>query len=102
MALMATRPTRAISAICAMPVTTVQKMIGAISILINLMKASPSGPILAAVSGAQTPSAMPSAMAISTQIQSWDHHGLLLRISAGAVAVAVTLSSRHSSGAAEV
>ena len=89
-----------------MPVTTVQKMIGAISILISLMKASPSGPILAAVLGAQTPSAMPSAMAISTQIQSWVHHGLafglLLRISAGAVAVAVTLSSRHSSGTTEV
>jgi hypothetical protein len=35
----------------AMPCTTVQKMIGAISILISLMKASPNGFICAAMAG---------------------------------------------------
>ena len=37
----------------AMPVTTVQKMMGAIIILISLMKASPSGLICAPSSGAK-------------------------------------------------
>ena len=36
-------PTFFMSSMPAMPVTTVQKMIGAIIILISLMKASPSG-----------------------------------------------------------
>ena len=40
---MPTRPTRFRSSMLAMPCTTVQKMIGAIIILINLMKVSPSG-----------------------------------------------------------
>ena len=40
---MPTRPTFFMSSMLAMPCTTVQKMIGAISILISLMKASPSG-----------------------------------------------------------
>ncbi len=56
-----------------MPCTTVQKMIGAISIRIALMKASPSGCILAPASGLTIPSAMPAAMAMSTWIQSSFH-----------------------------
>ncbi len=99
---MATRPTRAMSAMCAMPVTTVQKMIGAISMRISLMKASPSGPIWAAVSGAHLPSAMPSAIAISTQTHNWVHHGLLRGVSLDAAVVAVTWSSIDISGAAEM
>ncbi len=39
----ATRPTFAMLAMLAMPCTTVQKMIGAMSTRIALMKASPSG-----------------------------------------------------------
>src|SRR5947207_1962432 len=66
---MATRPTRAMSAICAMPLTTVQKMIGAISIRIALMKASPSGCIWAPRSGFTAPSRMPAAIATMT----WTH-----------------------------
>src|SRR5580692_10728488 len=89
MALIATRPTRAMSAMWAMPVTTVQKMIGAISMRMSLMKASPSGPICAARSGSATPSAMPAAMPISTQTQSWVHHGLALRALAGRADVTV-------------
>ena len=78
---MATRPTRAISAICAMPCTTVQKMIGAISIRIALMKASPRGCILAARSGWTIPSAMPIAMAISTCTHNSFHQALVRRFS---------------------
>ncbi len=44
-----------------------QKMIGAMTILISLMKASPSGFIEAPVDGAAIPSAMPHAIATSTQ-----------------------------------
>ncbi len=81
--MIATRPTRVMSAICAMPLTTVQKMIGAISMRISLMKASPNGPMRAAVSGAAIPSAMPTAIAISTQTQSWVHHGDGVRAGVG-------------------
>ena len=49
-----------------MPWTTVQKMIGAIIILISAMKPSPSGFIGIAIFGKKWPSTMPSAMAIST------------------------------------
>ena len=73
----------------ATPVTTVQKMIGAISMRMSLMNASPSGPIWAARSGATMPSAMPSAMAMSTHTQSCAHHGFLRRAVAGAAVVAV-------------
>ena len=48
---MPTRPTFFMSSMLAMPCTTVQKMIGAISILISLMNASPSGFICAPMSG---------------------------------------------------
>ena len=46
-----TRPTFFMSSMLAMPCTTVQKMIGAISILISLMKTSPSGFIWAPSAG---------------------------------------------------
>ena len=51
-----------------MPDTTVQKMIGAITILINLMKPSPSALIqsLVARPGHSQPTTAPSTMAIST------------------------------------
>ncbi len=74
-----------------MPVTTVQKMIGAISMRMSLMKASPSGPIWLARSGAAMPSAIPSAMAISTQAQSLVHQAFFWRVTAGAPGVAVTV-----------
>ena len=49
-----------------MPWTIVQKMIGAIIILIRPMKASPSHFIDLPVAGSYQPSRTPSAMAIST------------------------------------
>ena len=51
-----------------MPDTTVQKMIGAITILISLMKPSPSALIqsLVASAGHSQPTSAPSTMAIST------------------------------------
>ena len=51
-----------------MPETTVQKMIGAITILISLMKPSPSALIqsLVARSGDSQPTKMPIRMAINT------------------------------------
>ena len=51
---------------CAMPTTTVEKTIGAISIFTSLMKPSPSGRIAAPFSGATNPRMMPAAMPIST------------------------------------
>ncbi len=51
-----------------MPETTVQKMIGAITILISLMKPSPSALIqsLVAKPGQSQPTTAPSRMAINT------------------------------------
>ena len=46
--------------------TTVQKITGAMSMRTSAMNASPSGFICAASCGYQCPSAMPSAVAIST------------------------------------
>ena len=62
------RPTFLASCICAMPDTTVQKMIGAITILISLMKPSPSALIqsLVASAGHSQPNSAPSTMAIKT------------------------------------
>ncbi|MNK92574.1 hypothetical protein D3C87_1127020 [compost metagenome] len=65
-ALPPTRPTFFMSLMPAMPVTTVQKMIGPMIILISLMKASPSGFISTPVSGQTWPSRMPTAIANST------------------------------------
>lgn len=59
-------PTFFMSSMPAMPTTTVQKMIGAMIILISLMKPSPSGFIAAPVSGQKWPSSTPAAMAAST------------------------------------
>ena len=50
----------------AIPITTVQKMTGAISILMSLMKPSPRGCILMAAGGSRAPSSTPSAMAMRT------------------------------------
>jgi hypothetical protein len=65
---MPTRPTLLASWIWEMPDTTVQKMIGAISIRISLMKPSPSALIqsLVARSGHSQPTMTPITMAIST------------------------------------
>jgi hypothetical protein len=49
-----------------MPVTTVQKMMGAISRRISLMKPSPRGFSCCAKCGQQVPSRIPTAMAMST------------------------------------
>ena len=48
--------------ILAMPTTTVQKMIGAIIILISLINASPRGFSACAVSGNRNPTATPMTM----------------------------------------
>ena len=65
---MPTRPTFLASWMWEMPDTTVQKMIGAITILISLMKPSPSALIhsLVASFGSNQPTSTPSTMAIST------------------------------------
>ncbi|MCY1301937.1 hypothetical protein D9M70_515740 [compost metagenome] len=65
-ALMPTRPTFFSSPAPQMPATTTQNTIGPISILISLIKASPSGLSLAANSGKARPSAVPITRAIST------------------------------------
>ncbi|SOY52951.1 hypothetical protein CBM2585_A200080 [Cupriavidus taiwanensis] len=65
-ALMPTRPTFFSSPAPQMPATTTQNTIGPISILISLIKASPSGLSLAANSGNARPSAVPITRAIST------------------------------------
>ena len=59
-------PTFFMSSMPAMPTTTVQKMIGAMIILINLMKPSPSGFIASPVAGAKWPSSTPITMAVIT------------------------------------
>ena len=59
-------PTDFMLSMPAMPVTTVQKMIGPIIIFTSLMKPSPSGFIFAPVSGKKCPSRTPIAMAIRT------------------------------------
>ena len=61
-----TRPTFFMSSMPAMPVTTVQKMTGAMIILISLMKPSPSGFISTASVGQKWPTRMPIAMAMRT------------------------------------
>ena len=65
---MPTRPTCLASSIWAMPDTTVQKIIGAIIILINLIKPSPMALIqsLVAISGYSQPKMAPSTIPIST------------------------------------
>ena len=65
MALIATRPTRAMSFMRATPCTTVQKITGPISMRIRAMKASPSGFIAAPMFGAKWPSRIPATIPIS-------------------------------------
>ena len=60
------RPTSRIAPMWAMPTTTVEKTIGAISIFTSLMNPSPSGRIAAPWSGATNPSTTPAAMPTST------------------------------------
>src|SRR5579883_2979619 len=93
MAFRATRPTRAMSAICAMPWTTVQKMMGAISMRIALMKASPNGCIWAPRSGRMTPSRMPIAMAIRTCTHSSFHQAFERCLSMTRVAISAPTSA---------
>ncbi|MNN63318.1 hypothetical protein D3C81_1786890 [compost metagenome] len=59
-------PTFFMSSIPAIPITTVQKMTGAIIILISLIKPSPSGFIAVPVSGRKCPSRTPMMMATMT------------------------------------
>ena len=54
------------SPIVAMPATTVEKITGAMIILISLMKPSPSGFMAAPRSGRRAPSNTPAAMPTST------------------------------------
>ena len=59
-------PTFFMSSMPAIPTTTVQKMIGAMIILMSLMKPSPRGFIAAPVSGKKWPSRTPRTMATMT------------------------------------
>ena len=54
------------SSMPAMPVTTVQKMIGAMIILMSLMNASPSGFIASPLAGQKCPRMTPQTIANST------------------------------------
>ena len=60
------RPSAALSPMWAMPATNVEKTSGAMIILISLMKASPSGFILAPSSGWKWPSSTPTVTANRT------------------------------------
>ena len=53
-----------------MPTTTVQKMIGAISILMSLMKASAIGLRSAPIAGHNQPTRMPATMATTSWVNS--------------------------------
>ena len=59
-------PTFFMSSMPAMPITTVQKMIGAMIILISLMKPSPRGLSDSPTEGAKCPITTPMAMAVMT------------------------------------
>ena len=69
------RPTFLRSSAPAMPSTTVQKMTGAMIILMSLMKPSPKGFMAAAVAGAKTPSRTPAVMATRT----WKYRERMIR-----------------------
>jgi len=53
-----------------MPITTVTKITGPVTVLISWMNASASQSAFLAVSGATSPNTMPAAMATSTTNQS--------------------------------
>ncbi len=65
-ALIPMRPTELRSPTCAMPITTVQNTIGAITILMSVMKASAIGLRAAPKSGAVQPTTMPATIATSS------------------------------------
>src|SRR3954467_7998742 len=75
------------SAILPTPATIVQNTIGAIIILISLMKPSPSGRIAAPVEGASAPSATPAAMPIRTWTYRRERRGVRAAGSIGAGAI---------------
>ena len=54
-----------------MPITTVTKITGPVTVLISWMKASASHWAFLAASGATSPNTMPAAIATMTQNQSW-------------------------------
>src|SRR3954451_17095799 len=87
------RPTFLASWIWAMPETTVQKMIGAITILISLMKPSPSALIhsLVATDGQSQPTMAPNTIAISTWIYRTLYHGLAAGGAIGAPTIVVVV-----------
>src|ERR1700712_1082581 len=73
-----------------MPMTTVQKMMGAISILMSLMKASATGLRSAPTPGHSHPSRMPATMAITSWVNSDVYHRFLGGASSPAVGSSVT------------
>src|SRR5712671_1917925 len=85
------RPTFFASWICAMPETTVQKMIGAITILISLIKPSPSALIqsLVAMAGWSQPNSAPITIAIRTWTYRTLYQGFAARTGAGVAVTAV-------------
>src|SRR5437868_8770989 len=85
------RPTFLASWICEMPETTVQKMIGAITILISLIKPSPSALIqsLVAQAGSSQPNSAPSTIAISTWTYKTLYQGFAARWDARVAVTAV-------------
>ena len=66
-ALPPTRPTLCMLSIEAMPTTTVQKMTGAMTILIRFTNEVPTGSRATPTSGARWPTAMPAVMPTRTQ-----------------------------------
>src|SRR3954466_14003866 len=77
-----------------MPETTVQKMIGAITILISLIKPSPSALIqsLVARPGSSQPNSAPITIAISTWTYNTLYQGFAARRGAGVAVTAVMAS----------
>src|SRR6478672_378065 len=75
------------SSIPAMPTTIVQKMIGAMIILISLMKPSPSGFIDSPVAGKKWPRRTPTMIATMTWKYSDFQSGLGAAVGAGGMAV---------------
>src|SRR4051812_17435643 len=88
------RPTFLASWICEMPDTTVQKMIGAITILISLMKPSPSAltQSLVARPGSSQPNSAPITIAISTWTYKTLYQGVAARRAVGVAVTAVMTS----------
>src|SRR4051812_4356032 len=98
-ALRASPPARARLPSDAMPITTVTKITGAVTVLMSWMKASASHFAFLALSGATRPKTTPAAIATSTQNQSWvasrRWRGLVPSGAAAAVADIEALPSRE-------